>query len=427
MQSPVSRRTFVSRISLAGAALAATGFQPILRAAASSRVRVAVMGCNGRGMDHIAGYLAVPNVEIAYIADVDSRALEKGIAMVAKKQGTKPIGVTDFRKALEDPNVDALSIAAPNHWHAPAAILACAAGKHVYVEKPCSQTAHEGELLLAAARKYRRQVQMGNQRRSWPWMREAIQRLHAGEIGEVYFARTWYNNSRPTIGTGKPAPVPSWLDYSLWQGPAPERAFVDNVVHYNWHWRWHWGSGELGNNGVHMLDIARWGLQVDYPTKVTTTGGRYHFKDDQETPDTAITTYDFGTKAASWEGHSCDPYGFEKSAVGVIFYGKEGTMIMAGSGCRIVDPKGMPMRTIDSKTSDTDHFANFVDSIRADAKLTSPIEEGVKSTLLCHLGNIAYRTSQVLNVDASTGRVKGNSETKKLWTREYRKGWEPKV
>ncbi len=215
--------------------MATFGGPAILRAAESpgERIILGVMGANGRGMDHIGTYLSLTNTEIAYVCDVDRRAIDKGVAAVLKKQEKKPQGVNDFRRILDDPKVDALSIAAPNHWHAPATILACSAGKHVYVEKPCSHNPREGELMVAAARKYKRVVQMGNQRRSWTSVIEAINRLHEGEIGKVLFARTWYNNLLPSIGRGKPAPVPEWLDYSLWQGPTPERPFKDYLIHDN--------------------------------------------------------------------------------------------------------------------------------------------------------------------------------------------------
>ncbi|HWI59857.1 MAG TPA: Gfo/Idh/MocA family oxidoreductase, partial [Bacillota bacterium] len=296
MHRAITRRDFLRHSSVLTASLATLGSATVLRGAdrANDKVRIGIIGCNARGMAHIAGYLAVPNTEIAYICDVDSRAVDKGVAAVAKKQARKPQGIKDLRRMLEDPNVDAVSIATPDHWHAPATILACTAGKHVYVEKPGSHNVHESQLMVAAARQHKRVVQMGNQRRSWPWVIESIEALRAGELGNVYFARGWYTNHRASIGRGKPAPVPEWLDWSLWQGPAPEEAFRDNVVHYNWHWFWNWATGELGNNGVHSLDLARWGLGVDYPKRITCGGNRYHFKDDWQTPDTAVATFDFG-------------------------------------------------------------------------------------------------------------------------------------
>ena len=338
MNHALSRRAFLKQTSVVAAGLAALGNACPLRAAAGSngKVRVGIIGCNGRGMAHIAGYLALPNAEIAYICDVDSRAVEKGVAAVARKQERKPRGVTDLRRMLEDPELDAVSIATPDHWHTPAAILACAAGKHVYVEKPGSHNLRESELIVAAARKYKRVVQMGNQRRSWPWVIEAIESLRAGELGKVLFARGWYTNHRASIGHGKQVPVPAWLDFSLWQGPAPEQPYRDNILHYNWHWFWNWGTGELGNNGVHALDLARWGLDVELPRRVTCGGNRYFYHDDWETPDTMIATFDFGEKGIAWEGQSCAPRGFEESSFGVDFYGEKGCLAIAGKGRRLV-------------------------------------------------------------------------------------------
>jgi predicted dehydrogenase len=429
MNRAMDRRQFLKQTSLLTSALATLGPANTLRAAASpsEKVRVGIIGCNGRGMDHIAGYLSLPNAEIAYICDVDSRALEKGIAAVAKKQERKPKGVKDLRRVLDDAEVDAVSIATPDHWHAPAAILACAAGKHVYVEKPGSHNPHESELLIAAARKHNRVVQMGNQRRSWPWVIEAIQAVQSGEIGKLFFARAWYTNHRASIGHGKPAPIPEWLDYSLWQGPAPEKPFRDNILHYNWHWFWHWGTGELGNNGVHFLDLARWGLGVDYPRRITCGGSRYHFQDDQETPDTYSLNFDFGDCGIAWEGQSCDPHGFEGASVGGNFYGDKGSLAMAGNNVKVYDLNDKIVREIKGQHDDVLHFANFVAGIREGKKLNSEIEDGQRSTLLCHLGNIAWRTGRTINFQPETRKIIGDKAASALWRRTYRAGWEPKV
>jgi len=428
MTMSTTRRDFLRQTSLVTAGLSTLGGAGWLRAAGSpnEKVVVAIIGCNGRGMDHIAGYLSLPNTEIGYICDVDSRAVEKGIAAAAKKQPGKPHGLKDFRQMLDKADVDAVSIATPDHWHAPATILACSAGKHVYVEKPGSHNPHESQLMVAAARKHKRVVQMGNQRRSWPWVVEAMQALRAGELGKVFFARAWYTNHRGSIGHGKLASAPDWLDYPLWQGPAPERPFQDNLIHYNWHWFWHWGTGELGNNGIHALDLARWGLGVECPQRVTCGGNRYHYQDDQETPDICVATFDFGDKAIAWEGQSCDPRGFEGAKFGVSFYGENGSMVIADK-CRIYDLNDKLVREIEGQSHDVLHFSNFIEGIREGKALTSEIEEGQKSTLLCHLGNIAWRTGHTLNLDPQTRNIIGDPSASALWRRSYRAGWEPKV
>jgi predicted dehydrogenase len=316
--------------------------------------------------------------------------------------------------------------AACNHWHAPSAILACQAGKHVYVEKPCSHNPREGELLVAAARKADRRVQMGNQRRSYPKIIEAMQALREGAIGRVYFAQSWYTNNRPTIGKGEAGTPPAGLDYELWEGPAPHRAFKSNYLHYNWHWFWHWGNGELGNNGVHMIDLCRWGLGADYPSQVTSAGGRYRYKDDQETPDTHVVSFDFpGGRTATWEGFSCNQIPLK--AVEVLFQGETGSLAIIGNGYAVFDPKGKEVKKVPGTSSDEMHIDNLLAAIRSGEKLNSEIEEGHKSTLLCHLGNIAHRTGRTLHCDPTNGRVKDDPAALKMWSREYASGWEPKV
>ena len=428
MNTSLNRRQFLKTSTAAvGAAAAITGFPSLHAADSSKKIVVGVIGL-GRGMAHVNNYLGLSNVEVAYLCDVDERRIGSAAKAVEAKQEKKPQGVKDFRRILEDKNVDAISIAMPNFWHAPATILACAAGKHVYVEKPGSHNAREGEFMVAAARKHKRVVQMGNQRRSYPMVIEAVERLKAGDIGRVLYARTWYNNARQTIGKGKPAPVPAWLDYAQWEGPVPHREYKDNLVHYNWHWMWHWGGGEMANNGVHALDLARWGLGVDYAKRVTFNGGRYHFDDDQETPDSGAAVFDFGHCGATWDDSSCNPRKGEKNPF-VGFYGEKGSLLTGGGNeYTMYDLNGKEIDRKSAPGSDKFHFQNFLDGIRTGAKLNAEIEDGQRTTLLCHLANISYRTGRTLHCDPKTGKIVGDDDAvKRFWGRDYKPGWEPKV
>lgn len=420
----LTRRTFIGS-SLAG--LAATQIAPA--APASNKVIVGIMGTGGRGTALSKLYAAQPNVEIAYVCDVDpTRAGKAHDAVVNEKGSTsKPKVVGDFRRILDDKAVDLFVCATCNHWHAPAAILACQAKKHVYVEKPCSHNPREGELLVEAARKHDRRVQMGNQRRSMTNIMEAIKLLHDGVIGRVFFAQTWYSNERGTIGKGEPGSPPAGLDYEMWQGPATRKPFRTTYLPYKWHWFWHWGNGELGNNGVHTIDVCRWGLGVDFPTTVSSVGGRYRFQDDQETPDTNIATFNFpGGKSITWEGFSCVKLPKEQRFE-CLFQGENGTLATTSNGYVVFDAKGKEIKSVPGSREDAPHIANMLATVRGEAKLTSEIEDGHKSTLLCHLGNISYRTGRTLHCDTANGNVKNDPEAMKFWTREYAPGFEPKV
>jgi predicted dehydrogenase len=386
---------------------------------------VAVVGL-GRGQDLMQAAISLPGVELAYVCDVDDVRIASARKVLEAKGRGEVRAVKDFRRILDDRRVDAIFIATCNHWHAPATILACQAGKHVYVEKPGSHNPHEAELMVASARKHGRVVQLGTQRRSFPGIREGIERLHQGVIGRVSFARCWYTNNRPSIGRGRRVPIPDTLDYSIWQGPAPEHPYVDNLVHYNWHWRWHWGNGELGNNGVHYLDLVRWGLRVDYPRTISYTGGRYQYVDDQETPDTGVVTYDFGGTGASWEHSSCHPRKPETFPL-VNFYGTEGVLSLDGNGYKVYDLGGKLVSETGGPGGDAVHVADFLEAIRSGARPNADIAEGQKSALLCHLGNIAYRVGRAIHLDQGTGRIIDDREASRLWRRAYRKGWEPRV
>lgn len=443
------RREFLKKAMVGAAAASFGGILPGFSAksyasirGANDRVRVGMMGVNARGLALANNFSLQKNCEVISISDVDTRAAVKCIASVEKNQNKRPKDVPDFRKALENKNLDALVIAAPDHWHAPAALLASQAGKHVYLEKPASHNPNEGELLVQAVNKYKNVIQMGNQRRSWPNVVAAIQELHNGVIGKTYYAKTWYANNRPSIGVGKEVAVPSWLNYDLWQGPAPRTAYKDNLIHYNWHWLWNWGTGEALNNGTHFVDIARWGLKVDYPTKVTSTGGRYRYNDDWETPDTQVIGLEFGDKASiMWEGRSCNGLNSEGATVGVIFYGENGSLqIDGGNGYKIYDLKSKLVKEVKNDTKfvegnlmnpsqalDSFHIQNFFSAINSGADLNSDILSGHQSTLLVQLGNIAQRSGSTLDIDPSNGHILNNPEASKYWGRDYQAGWEPKV
>jgi len=439
----VDRRTFIKRTSAAGAGLWVTGpFAGVrgYRGSPNEKVVVAAMGVNSRGDAVARIFAAAANAEVGHVCDVDARATAKTSAGVAAVQGRPPKTATDIRRVLDDPAVDAVYIAAPDHWHAPAAILSLAAGKHVYVEKPCGHNAREGELLVAAQQKHRRVVQVGTQQRSARESIEVVRAIRGGLIGRPYYAHAWYANARASIGRGKAAPVPAWLDYDLWQGPAPRTPFKDNVVHYNWHWFHHWGTGEICNNGTHELDFARWALGVDYPTQVTSTGGRYHFKDDWEFPDTQEANFTFpGDRSIVWQGRSCNGFPVEGRGRGVTVHGTEGTVLVDRDGYTLYDLQGRkvraslrggaenPLDTVGSDKLTEYHVANFVDAVRTGAPPAAPAVEGHKSTLLGHLGNIAQRVGRTLRTDPATGRIQGDEQAAGHWGREYARGWEPKA
>jgi predicted dehydrogenase len=282
-------------------------------------------------------------------------------------------------------------------------------------------------MMVQAARKYGKRVQMGNQRPSWPKVVEGLELVRNGEIGKVYFAQTWYTNNRPSIGRGVAQDPPEGLDYALWQGPSLPRPFKTNYLHYNWHWFWHWGNGELGNNGVHMIDLCRRGLGVSFPQQVCSIGGRYVYDDDQETPDTNEVSFTFpGGKMITWHGLSCSQVGKGQPA-DVLFHGDKGTLAIRGGGYTIYDPKGVELTTASGTGGDVTHAANFLAAVRDEEPLHSEIEESHQSTLLCHLGNISYRFGRMLRCDPKNGHIQGDKEAMTLWTKEYTKGWEPTV
>lgn len=428
---------------MAGSALPGFSAQSYRRIiGANERVNTSVMGVNSRGNALARNFAAQDRCAVIHICDVDSRAIDKCVSGLKDRQESTAKGFTDFRKSLESPDVDVLVIAAPDHWHAPAALLAMQAGKHVYIEKPCSHNPREGEILVEAQKRYNKVVQMGNQRRSWPNVMAGIKAVQDGSIGRVYYGKGWYTNNRPSIGIGKVTAPPEWLNWELWQGPAPRKAFKDNLIHYNWHWHWHWGTGEALNNGTHMIDLLRWGMEVDYPVKVSSNGGRYRYQDDWETPDTQIINLDFAdNKTMSWEGRSCNGKDIEGSSVGVLFYGEEGSILIPGGDSYTqFDLQGKVVKKEDAKMEidprnainpaeqlDALHINNMFDAMAKGSALNSDIDSGHKSTLLVQLGNIAQRVGHSLEIDPQNGHIIKDKAAKKLWSRKYEKGWEMKL
>ena len=442
MTRSYNRREFLRQTAAAGVGFGILGGLDFRFAHdANERLQLAVVGVNSRGHALAETFARLKDAHVAYICDVDIRAVSRTVQAVAALQDSRPAGLEDFRKALEDSALDAVVIATPDHWHAPAAILALDAGKHVYVEKPCSHNPAEGEMLVAAARRNKKICQMGNQRRSWSKVKEAIDLLKGGAVGPIHYVRCWYANARQPIGVGRAAPVPEWLNWDFWQGPAPRVGYRDNVVHYNWHWFWHWATGEAGNNGVHSLDLARWGIGADYPARVTSAGGRYYADDDWEPPDSQMISFEFPNRVlVTWEGMSCNAVGAYGEGFGALFQGESGSLrILPGNGYVLYDEKGQEVRTEKEAGDSPDasvvgpglgydmvHAWNFLESIRGREAPASEIEEGHKSTMLIHLANIADRTGRAIRCDPKTARIQDDDEAMRYWKREYEPGWEPK-
>lgn len=405
---------------------------------ANDRIRICQMGINGRGKDHLESYSKVEGVEIATLCDVDSSLFKPRIETFFKDKKT-PKTETDIRKVLEDKDIDAVSMATPNHWHSLATIWACQAGKDVYVEKPMSHNVFEGRKVVEAMDKYKRIVQHGTQLRSNPGFREGIQLLHDGIIGEVYMARCVCYKWRPDIGKGHPGNPPATLDWNLWQGPAQEKPFMVNdqgkgiFVPYYWHWVWDYGNGDIGNQGVHQLEAARWGLDVTLPYRVTSMGGMFLWDDAKEVFNVSSSSFMFKGKDGKdkmmtlevrpWFSNSEEG----GSSFGVIFYGEKGYMSFPNyEGYKVFLSKDHKVAKENSEGDDVYHFQNFIDCVRSrDAsKLNAPPIYGHYSSALSHYALTGARVNRVLEIDPQTEMVKNDDEANQYLTRVYRKGFE---
>ncbi|MBM3746644.1 MAG: Gfo/Idh/MocA family oxidoreductase [Acidobacteria bacterium] len=388
--------------------------------AASDRIRIAVMGVRGRGRALTRDFLQLPEVDIACVCEVDDNVLSAAVKIVQEMRAKTPPVVRDIRKALDDRNLDAVVIATPDHWHAPATVLACAAGKDVYVEKPASHNLREGRLMVEAARRNGRIVQHGTQARSRASVRQAIEYAHSGQIGRVLMAKAWNVQLRADIGRRPDSPVPQGLDYDTWTGPAPLLPFNENRFHYKWHWHWNYGTGDIGNDGVHQIDIARWALGVGAPARVTGMGRKLFFEDDQQTPDTMNLTFEYSDKALVFEMRIWNPYGLEGADNAVAVYGSQG-MVQIGDDVKIFDAKGKLVSH--QKGTPAEHARNFVEAMRSRKPPHAEIEIGHLSSLHAHLGNIVARTGRALQFDPKTETITGDAEASRLLRREYRQHW----
>src|SRR5579885_537895 len=414
---PLDRRDF-----LKASAAATAGLSALTAAGAADRpgekITLAVMGVHGRGKGLLRGFSSFADVEIAWVIDPDPGTVPDALKAVNPRQKREPKVEKDVRRALEDKSLTALVVAAPDHWHALAAVWGCEAGKHVYVEKPISHNLIEGRKMVEAARKHNRVVQAGTQRRSAPHFRSAAEFVRSGKLGKVPFARTWIAGHRPGIGKKADAPVPAGVDYDLWLGPAPRRPFNPNRFHYNWHWHWDYGTGELGNNGIHALDAVRMLLGLDAPLRVTCGGGKYFYDDDQQTPDTQVATFDFPGCCVVWEHRIWSKTGCEGEPWGVTLYGEKGTLIFDKKGWHVQDGEAASDKPGEMERA---HLRNFLDCVKDGKRPNADVEEGHKSTRLCHLGNIAWRVGRALRFDAKTETLVGDPEANGLLGRTYRK------
>ncbi|MBC3786704.1 Gfo/Idh/MocA family protein [Spirosoma utsteinense] len=421
--APFSRRKFIQTAAVGTAVLGLPTIIPSRAFGANDRLRVAVIGLNGRGKDHIAGFSNLANVEVATLCDVDEVVLQKTASDFATKYNRKVKTEGDLRKVYDDKDIDAVSIATPNHWHALAAIWACQAGKDVYVEKPACHNLYEGRKLVEAAAKYNRIVQHGVQLRSSVAIQEAIQHLRDGLIGKVYMARGTVYKWRADIGNLGNSPVPQGLNWDLWQGPAQAREFSKNYVHYNWHWFWDYGNGDIGNQGIHETDLCMWGLDVGLPEVITSAGGKFLWNDCKETPEVLTSTYHYPKQGKIIE-FEVRPWMTNKEdgvEVGNIFYGDKGYMVINGYS----DYKtylGRNREPGPARNAGGDHYKNFVDAARARDKkmLNGPVETAYMAASLAHLGNIAYRLGRTLNFDPQKEVFVGDKQANAMLTRKYR-------
>jgi len=439
----MKRRDFLKRSAVAAAAVGASAGVSRSVLGANEKIRVGFMGCRGRGYHLMQWFANRGDVDVVWLADPDTRVLSSRAQKVEEIGGVKPQTTGDFRKMLDDPSVDAIVNATPDHWHALGTILACQAGKDVYVEKPTCHSIWEGQKMIEAARKYNRIVQVGTQNRSAEYCYQALDYINSAEFGDVHFLRVLNSKQRGSIGKKPDLPKPpEGVDYDMWLGPAPDRPFNENHFHYAWHWFWNYSGGDIINDGIHQVDIARWMAQQTIPKSVSSAGGIHYFEDDQETPDTHTVSWEFDNMTIAFEQTLWAPYmrktpmefrdtdnlpNWPFSGTRMEIYGTKQIMFLSrhGGGWQAFDADGKSARIQPGRfsTSNTAHIQNFVDCIRSRELPNGDIQEGHLSTLLSHYGNIAYRTGRRLHIDPKTEGFIDDDEANSLVKRTYREKW----
>lgn len=435
MNTPTDITRRVAIKGLVASAAVASATNSAFSKNSNDRIVIGAIGLGGRGTAHAALLAQRNDVDLAYVCDPDMERAQKAATKVEEVSGQRPKTIQDMRILLDDDSVDAVTVATPDHWHAPATILACEAGKHVYVEKPCSHNVREGRLMVEAARKHNRVVQVGTQARNSVHVRKAMDLIHNGAIGDVLVAKAWDSQLRKNIGHGKPGSPPKHLDYDLWLGPAPHEPYQDNRLHYNWHWRYAYGTGDMGNDGVHELDLALWGLGVDgqHPESVSAIGNKLFFDDDQEFPDTQNVTFDFAPtgnkgqrKQLIFEMRIWTPYRMEGYENGNAFYGTKGFLLLGkNDNFKLYGERNQLIEEMKAEGTNTQntliHHSDFINSIRNGKRPQADIDIGHHGSATCHLGNIASRLKRTLFFDGKTEQFMGDDEANTLLSRTYRK------
>jgi predicted dehydrogenase len=438
----ITRRQFLNQTTATAAGIAA-GTLALGRQAKAAPVGdkpvIAFMGCGGRNMFLIDEIVAHTKVDIAYLADPDGGRLDAGVKHVEKLTGKAPKGVGDFRRILDDKGVQALFIATPDHWHAPGTVLACQAGKDVYVEKPASHSVWEGRKMVEAARKYDRVVQLGTQTRSGQYTREAVEYIRSGKLGKVHHVRVLNMKKRDSIGHKPDASTPAGVDYDMWLGPAPKRQFNPNRFHYAWHWFWDYSGGDIINDGVHQIDAARFLIGQDFPKAVSSMGGQFSFDDDQETPDTQAATWEFDNmimtfenllwtpymKKMPWELRDGDTYpNWQFDGMSIEVFGEKGVMFFErhGGGWQVFDESEKVIAQVNDHHPHIAHLLNFFECMQSRKKPNADIEEGHRSTILCQIANISYRLGgRRLQWDGKNEKFIGDEEADRYLKRTYRR------